>query len=104
MLVAERAVGGGDPLAIVWVLARFRLVDEFTHGKRVILCCAKNQRLFVLVYLLHEQLHAVRFSFLDFDDLVEVGFRVALTGFNLTLDRFCQLSRLLVRRHAVEPG
>ena len=37
VLLAERAVVGGDPLAIVRVLARLHLVDEIAHGQRVIL-------------------------------------------------------------------
>ena len=80
MLFAERAVVGRDPLAIVRVFARLHLVDEVAHGQRVVLRGAEDQRLFVLVDLLHEELHAVRFAFLDLDDLVEVGLRVALSG------------------------
>ena len=79
-------------MAIVRVLARLHLVDEVAHGKRVVLGGAEDQRLFVLVDLLHENLHAVRFTFLDLDDLVEIGFRVALSGFDLALDQ------LIVRR------
>src|SRR5664280_1462680 len=33
----------------------------------------------------HKQLYAVRFALLDLDDLVEVGFRVAFSGFDLAL-------------------
>ena len=40
----------------------------------VILGRAEDQRLFALVDLVHEDLDAVRFAFLDLDDLVEVGF------------------------------
>ena len=46
----------------------------------------------LLVDLLHEDLHAVGFTLLDLDDLVEVGFRVALLGFDLAFDE------LVVRR------
>ena len=80
MLVAEFAIVGGDPLAIIRVGARLHLVDEVAHGQRMVLCGAEDQRLFLLVNLLHEHLHAVRFALLDLDDLVEVGFRVALSG------------------------
>ena len=48
---------------------------------------AKDQRLLVLVDLLHEQLHPVRLAFLDLDDLVEVVFRVELPGLNLAFDQ-----------------
>ena len=81
VLLAQRAVVGRDPLAVVRVLARLHLVDQVAHGQRVVLRGAEHQRLLVLVDLLHEQLHAVRFAFLDLDDLVEVGFRVALARF-----------------------
>lgn len=40
----------------------------------------------MLVDLLHEQLHPVRLTLLDLDDLVEVGFCVAPPGLDLTLD------------------
>ena len=87
VLLAERAVVGRHPLAVVRVFARLHLVDQVAHGQRVILRGAEDQRLLVLVDLLHEDLHAVRFAFLDLDDLVEVGFRVALPGFDLALDQ-----------------
>ena len=49
---------------------------------------AQNTSVFsLLVDLLHEQLHAVRLALLDLDDLVEVGFRVALAGLDLALDQ-----------------
>ncbi len=75
VLLAERAVVGGHALAIVRVLARLHLVDEVAHGQRVVLRGAEDQRLLALVDLLHEELHPVRFAFLDLDDLVEVRFR-----------------------------
>ena len=51
-------------------------------------CVAQNTSVFsLLVDLLHEQLDAVRLALLDLDDLVEVGFRVALAGFDLALDQ-----------------
>ena len=87
VLLAERAVVGRHALAVVRVLARLHLVDEVAHGQGVVLRGAEDQRLLVLVDLLHEQLHAVRFAFLDLDDLVEVGFRVALAGLDLALDQ-----------------
>ena len=85
MLVAEFAIIGGDPLAIVRVRARLHLVDEVAHGQRMVLRGAEDQRFFPLVDLVHEQLHAVRFALLDLDDLVEVGFRIALPGFDFAL-------------------
>jgi hypothetical protein len=39
----------------------------------VILGCAEDQRLLILIDLLHENLHAVRLTFFDLDDLVEVS-------------------------------
>jgi hypothetical protein len=85
MLVAEFAIVSGDPLAIVWVCARLHLVDEVAHRESMVLCCTENQRFFALVDLLHEQLHPVRFAFLDLYDLVEIGFRITLSGFNFAL-------------------
>ena len=46
VLLAERAVVGGDALAVVRVLARLHLVDEVAHGQRVVLRGAEDQRLF----------------------------------------------------------
>ena len=60
VLLAQLAVVGRDALAIVRVLAGLHLVDEVAHGQGVGLRGAEDQRLFVLVDLLHEQLHAVR--------------------------------------------
>ncbi len=85
VLVAEFAVVGSDPLAIVRVGAGLRLVDEVAHRQRVVLGGAEDQRFFVLVDLLHEQLHAVGFTFLDLDDLVEVGFHIALAALHFAL-------------------
>ena len=86
VLVAEFAIVGGDALAIVRVVAGLHLVDEVAHGQRVVLGSAEDQRFFVLVDLLHEELHALRFAFFDLDDLVEVGFGVALSGLDFAFD------------------
>ena len=59
VLLAERAVVGRDPLAVVRVFAGLHLVDEVAHGQRMILRGAEHQRLLVLVDLLHEHLHPV---------------------------------------------
>ena len=52
----------------------------------MILRGTEHKRLLVLVDHVHKQLHAVRFSLLDLDDLVEVAFRVSLPGFNFALN------------------
>ena len=98
VLLAQRAVVGRDALAVVRVLARLHLVDEVAHGQRVVLGGAEHQRLLVLVDLLHEQLHAVRFAFLDLDDPVEVGFRVTLPGFDFAFDQLCRRACRRTRR------
>src|ERR1019366_4106042 len=49
MLVAEFAIVGGDPLAIVRVCARLHPVDKVANGQRMDLCGAEDQRLFLLV-------------------------------------------------------
>ena len=54
VLLAELAVVGRDPLAVVRVCARLHLIDEVAHGQRVILRGAEDQRLLLLVDLLHE--------------------------------------------------
>src|SRR5216683_959793 len=69
MLITQRAVVGGDALTIVRVLAGFHLVD-----------------------LLHEDLYAVPFAFLNLDNLVEIGLGVEFAGFDFALDE------LIVRR------
>ncbi len=85
VLVAEFTIVRGDPVAIVRIGARLHLIDEVAHGQRMVLCGAEDQSFLALVDLVHEYLHAVRFAFLDLDDLVEVGFRVALSTFNFAL-------------------
>src|SRR4051812_8191514 len=74
-------------MAIVWVFARLHLVYQVAYGKCVNLGSAKNKCLFILVDLLHEQLHSVCFALLDFDDLVKVSFGITFAGFNLTFDQ-----------------
>jgi len=46
---------------------------------------AEDQRFFALVYLFHEQLDAMRFTGFDFDDPVEVRFRIALSALDFAL-------------------
>ena len=67
-MLAEFAVIGRDPLAVVRVFARLQLVDEVAHEQRVGLIGAEHQCLFVLVDLLHEDLHPLFFAFADLDD------------------------------------
>src|SRR5680860_487520 len=52
----------------------------------MVLRSAENQGLFPLVDLPHEYLDTLFFPFLDFDDLIKVGFHVALSTFNLAFD------------------
>jgi hypothetical protein len=68
---------GGHPVAVVRIAAGLHLIDEVGHGEGVVLCGAEHQGFFVLVELIHEQLHAVRLAGLDLDDPVEIGFGVA---------------------------
>ena len=51
----------------------------------MILCSTEDERFFALVDLIHEQLHAVRFSCPDLYDLVKVGFRIALPDLDFAL-------------------
>ena len=83
VLFAQFAVVGCDALAVVRVFARFQLVDEVAHEQSVGLVGAEHQRFFVLVDLLHEDLHTLFFALANLDDLVEVFFLVALASFNL---------------------
>src|ERR1035437_852324 len=85
VLVAKFAIVRSNPLAIVRIGARLHLVDEVAHGQRMVLGGTEDQRLLALVDLFHEQLHAVLFACLDLDDLVEVGFRVALSALHFAL-------------------
>src|SRR6185437_10720298 len=87
MLLAERAVIGGDALAVVRVLARLHLVDEIAHGEHVILRRAEDQRLFLLVDRSHEDFDALLLALLDLDDPVEVAFGVAPAALHLALDQ-----------------
>ncbi len=65
----------------------------------MILRGAKHQRLFLLVDLVHKQVHAVRFALFDLDDLVEVGFRVSFPDFNVALhDLVIRRIDILVKR------
>jgi hypothetical protein len=51
-----------SPLAVVRVFARLHLVDQVAHGQGVGLVGAEDQRLLVLVDLLHEELAPAFFS------------------------------------------
>ena len=48
---------------------------------------AKDYRFFVLVDLLHEQLHTMSLPLFDLDDLVEVGLFVSLTSLDFSFDQ-----------------
>jgi hypothetical protein len=98
VVVAKFTVVCGDTLAIIRVPALLHLIDKITHCERVILGGTKNQCLLFLVDLLHEQLHPMRFTFFDFDDLVRVGFGIALSRFNLTLDDLINPAYKRIRR------
>ena len=76
MLLAELAVVGRDPLAVVGVLAGLDLVDVIPDGQRVILRGAEHQRLFPLVDRAHENIHALPLARLDFDYAVEILFLI----------------------------
>ena len=82
VLLPQRSIARGYALAVVRVRARLHLVDKIAHGKRMDLRSTEDQSLFPLVDLLHEQLYAVRFAFLDLDDPVEVAFGVTPSGLN----------------------
>src|ERR1035438_2727014 len=82
-MITEFTIVSGDSLAIIRVRTRFHLVDEVAHGQRMVLRGAKDQRLFSLADLLHEQLYAVRLALLNLDDLIEILLRIAFPGFNL---------------------
>ncbi len=86
VLFAERAVFGGDALAVAGVGAGFHLVDEIAHGEGVELGGAEDEGFFVLVDLAHEEFDAVGFAFFDFDDLVEVFFDVAFFRFDFAFE------------------
>lgn len=53
----------------------------------MILRGTEDKRLFFLVDLFHEQLHAMSFAFFDLDDLVEVVFLEVIADFDLTLNQ-----------------
>ena len=57
---------------------RFELVDQIADGGGMILGGAEDDGFFVLVDLIHEDLHALGFAFFDLDDAVEIGFLVDL--------------------------
>ncbi len=86
MLLAPRAVVGGDAHAVVGVRAGLHLVDQVAHRQRVLLRGAEHQRLLALVDGVHEQPDAVCLARLDLDDRVEVVFDVALARLDLALD------------------
>ena len=90
MLLTQCAVVGGDPLAIIRIRARLELIDEIAHGQRVVLGGAEDDGLFVLVDLIQKQLDPVGLAFLDFDDPVEVSFRVDFAGFDFPFDELCR--------------
>src|ERR1035437_1063081 len=85
MLFAQLAIVRGHPLAIIWGRARLHLVDEVAYGQRMVLRGTEDKRLFLLVDHLHELFDAVRLTFLDLNDLVEIGLRIELSALNLPL-------------------
>ena len=87
VLLAKLTVIGSNPNAVVRVLAGLVLIDKVADNQSVELRSAKDNRLFMLVDLLHEQPNTMSFTFLDLDDLVKVRFFVSLTSFNFSLDK-----------------
>ncbi|HLK47108.1 MAG TPA: hypothetical protein VKT49_03175 [Bryobacteraceae bacterium] len=87
ILLTQVAIVGGDALAVVGIGHGLHLVDEVADGERVVLRGAEDQRFFIRRDLIEEQLDAVRFARLDFDDAVEVGFGVTLAGFDFAFDQ-----------------
>ena len=62
------------------------LVDQVADSEGVILGGAKHKGLLPLINVAHEDLDALFLPRLDLDDLVEVGFCVALILFDLTFN------------------
>ena len=85
-LLAQRAVVGRHPHAVVRVAARLHLVDQVAHQQRVALRRAEHQRLLALVDLVHEQLDAIALPLLDLDGAVELRLAVALALLDLAFD------------------
>ena len=87
ILLSQLTIIGGDPVAVVGIIAAFHLIDQIPYCQSVFLSGAENQRLLVLMYLAHEQLDALLLPLLDFDDFVEVLLHIALPCFYLTFDQ-----------------
>ena len=86
MLVTDRPLIGGDAHAIVGVFARLHLVDEIAHHERMRLRRAENERLFVLIDLVHEELHAIPLALRDDDDAIEITLDVSLARHDFPFD------------------
>jgi len=85
MLLAQGSVIGRHPLAVIRLFAGFHLIDQIAHGQRVILACAKDQRLFPLIDQIHEQFYTVGFTFLYLDNLIEIRLQINLPELNFSL-------------------
>ena len=80
--ITDCAIVGGYADAVIWIAARFGLVDQVSYGGGVRLVGAENERFLVLVDLAHEDVHAVLLALHDLDAGVEIGFGEGVAGFH----------------------
>src|SRR3989338_1213884 len=86
MLVATSAIIGSHANAIVWLLAFLVLIDQVPHRKRMVLRGAKDNRFFILVYLIHHHANSFCLPLFDDDNFIEIRFLVYFALLNFALN------------------
>ena len=86
VLLSFYSVIRGHPYTVVRLFALLVLIHDITHRRCMLLGRTKDNRLLVLIDLIHESLYSMLFSCLDLDDLIEVLLFVYPSFFHLSLD------------------
>ena len=87
VFIAQLAVVGRYPMAVVRIVAGLDLVDKIAYSQGVRLGSTKNQSFFLPVDFRHEDFNPFLFTLFDFDNLVEIIFAIYLACFNLTFNQ-----------------
>src|SRR6056297_635383 len=86
ILFAKLSIIGGNPVAIIGVIAFLMLVYQIPYSQGMLLIGTENECLFFLVYFIQDYSYPLLFPFSYLNNSVKVFFTVLPAFFNLSLD------------------
>src|SRR6056297_1507324 len=86
VLFAKLSVIGGNPVAIIGVIAFLMLVYQIPYSQGMFLIRTENEGLLFLVYFIKDNVYPLFFTFFYLNNSVKVLFTIHPALFNLALD------------------